>query len=134
MSKIFQIKEYNSFYSHDFICISETYLDSTILEEDKRFHPNRYNKLRADHPNNTKRGRVCICYKESRGVPEVKLSNLSQYVISEASLQNSKVYIGVVYRSPSQDSNVLLEFYLKMFYLTLMSFWVKLLQPTLCLP
>ena len=29
------MEEYNSLYSHDFICISETYFDSTILEGDK---------------------------------------------------------------------------------------------------
>ena len=29
------MEEYNSLYSHDFIYISETYFDSTILEGDK---------------------------------------------------------------------------------------------------
>ena len=42
MSKISQTEGYNSLYSHDFICISETYFDSTIFE-DKRFHLNGYN-------------------------------------------------------------------------------------------
>ena len=46
----------------------------------------------------------CIYYKESLGVREVKLSNLSQCVICEVSLQNCKGYIGVVYRYPCQDS------------------------------
>ena len=58
----------------------------------------------ADHPNNTKWGGVCIYYKESLGVWEVKLSNLSQFVICKVSLQNCKEYIGVVCKSPSQDS------------------------------
>ena len=38
----------------------------------------------------------CVC--------EVKLSNLSQCIICEVSLRNCKGYIGVVYRSPSQDN------------------------------
>ena len=54
LSKNSQIKAYNSLYSHDFICILETYFDSTVLKGDKSFHLNVYNLLRADHPNNTK--------------------------------------------------------------------------------
>ena len=60
LSKISQIEAYNSLYSHDFICISETYFDSTILEGNKSLHLNGYNLLRADHPNNTKQRGVCI--------------------------------------------------------------------------
>ena len=63
------------------LTLSETYFDSTILERDKSFHLNGYNLLRADHPNNTKQGGACMYYKESLGVCEVKLSNLSQCVI-----------------------------------------------------
>ena len=74
MSKISQNEAYNSLYSHDSICISETYSDSTILEGDKSFHLNVYNLLRADHSNSAKQGGVCIYYKESQGVREVKLS------------------------------------------------------------
>ena len=64
------MEPYNSIYSDDAICISETYFDSTILEGDKCFHLNGYNLLRADHPNNTKRGVTSIYYKESLGVRE----------------------------------------------------------------
>ena len=40
----------------------------------------------------------------------MKVSNLSQCVICEVSLQNCKGYIGVVYRSPSQDSTKIENF------------------------
>ena len=75
LSKISEIEAYRSLYSHDFICISETYFDSAILEGNKSFHLNGYNLRRADHPNSTKRRGVCIYYKEFLGVYEVKLSN-----------------------------------------------------------
>ena len=104
LAKISQIKVYRSLFNHDFICISETYFDSSALEGDRSFQLIGYNLLRADHPSNTKRRGVCIYYKESVCVWEVKLSNLSQYNICEVSLDNCKGYIGVVYRSPSQDS------------------------------
>ena len=103
MSKISQIEAYDWLYSQDFICILETYFDSTILEGDKGFHLNCYNLLRGGHPDNAKQGGICICYKESVGVGEVKLSNLSHCVICEVSLQNCKGHV-VVYRSPSQGS------------------------------
>ena len=77
-----------------------------MLERDKSFHLNGYTLLRADLPNNLKRGVVCIYYKESLGVRGVKLSNLSQCVICEVSWQNCKGDIGVVYRSTSQDYKI----------------------------
>ena len=62
-SKLTQLKAYISMYKHDFICLSETYLDSAtpanLLEIDV------YNLVLADHPNNIKRGEVYIYYKES---------------------------------------------------------------------
>ena len=114
MCKISQIEAYNSLYNYDFICISETYFDSSILEGDRNFQLNGCHLIRADHPSNTKRGGVCIYHKESLGVRLVKFSNLSQCIICEVFLQNCKGYIGVVYRSPSQD-NVEFENFLSNF-------------------
>ena len=61
--------------------------------------------IRADHPSNGKRGGVCIFYQETFGVLVVSISNLSECIISETSIQNNKGYIGVAYRSPSQDAH-----------------------------
>ena len=36
-SKITQLEAYNSLYKHDFVCISEMYFDSSILEGDSSF-------------------------------------------------------------------------------------------------
>ena len=59
-AKLAQLKVYNSIYKHDFICLSETYLDSAspknLLEIED------YNLVRADHLSNVKRGGVCIYY------------------------------------------------------------------------
>ena len=49
-------------YKYDFICLSKPYLDSSpddLLEIDG------YNLVCADNINNTRRGGVCIYYKES---------------------------------------------------------------------
>ena len=45
------------------MCLSETYLDSRI--PDSLLEIDGYNLVRADRPNNIKRGGVCIYYKES---------------------------------------------------------------------
>ena len=67
MCKISQMEAYNSLYNYNFICISETYFDSSILG-DRNFQLNGYHLIRADHPTNTKREGVCIYHKESLGV------------------------------------------------------------------
>ena len=43
---------------HDFICLSETYLDSST--PDGLLEIDGYILVRADHTNNIKRGGVCI--------------------------------------------------------------------------
>ena len=50
-------------YEHDFICLSETCFDSSILEGDSSFQLDGYKVIRADHLNNIKRGDVCIYHK-----------------------------------------------------------------------
>ena len=59
-------------YQHDFLYLSETYLDASV--PDSLLEIDRYNLVRADHPNDTKRGGVCICYKESLPVRTINLS------------------------------------------------------------
>ena len=62
-SKLTQLKAYNSIYKYDFICPLETYLDSSI--RDSFLNIEEYNLVCTDHPDNIKRGGVCIYYKES---------------------------------------------------------------------
>ena len=93
MWKISQIEAYNSLYNNDFICISEKYFDSSILEGDRNFQLNGYHLIKVDHLSNRKSGRAFIYHKESLGFRLVKLSNLSQCVVCE-----------VFYRSPSQHN------------------------------
>ena len=65
---------------------------------------------RVDHLSNTKRGGVCIYYKESLSVWALNLTNLSECIICEGLLQNCKGYIGAIYRSPSQSMAEFEEF------------------------
>ena len=59
------IETYNSNHKYDFICISETYLDSSVSDGDKELAMEGYNFIREDHSSNVKKGGVGIYYKES---------------------------------------------------------------------
>ena len=104
VSKTTQLEAFNSLYKHDFICISKTYFNSSILEWDSSFQLDGYKVIRVDHPSNTKRGGVCIYYEELLSIWALNVTNLSECIICEVSLQNCKEYIAVIYRSPSQNT------------------------------
>ena len=57
-SKLTQIKAYNSIYRYHFICLSETYLDSSI--PNNLIDIEGYKLISADYPDNIKIGGVCI--------------------------------------------------------------------------
>ena len=63
-----------------------------------------YKLIRSDHPSNTKRGGVCIYYKESLAVRLVDIISLHECLVCEVTVQNIKGYIAVMYRPPSQSS------------------------------
>ena len=58
--KIFLLKAYAAIHKFDIICLSETYLDSSIPTNNDNLDIDGYNLLCSDHPSNAKRGGVCI--------------------------------------------------------------------------
>ena len=58
MLKLSSRAAFNSIHEYDFICISETYLDSSVQSDDRDISITGYNLIRADHPCNNKRGGV----------------------------------------------------------------------------
>ena len=62
LNKLSLIIAYNTGQKFDIICISETYLISPV-NENFLLIPG-YHLLRADHPDNLKKGGVCLYYKE----------------------------------------------------------------------
>ena len=49
-----------------------------------------YKLIRSDHPSNTKRGGVCIYYKESLVVRLVDITSLPECLVCEVTIQNKK--------------------------------------------
>ena len=128
LSMTSQLEVYHSVYKHDFICIFETFFDSSVQEGDKNIQLDGYNFLRVDHPSNSKRGGVCIFYKETVGARMLKSLRFSECIICKASIQNYNGHVGVEYRSPNQDS-----FQFKNFCRILRNFYVALLLEILYL-
>ena len=62
-TKIALLKAYLSVQKFDIFCISETYLNSSITEDDESLQIRGYNLIRSDHPSNNKTGGIAIYYK-----------------------------------------------------------------------
>ena len=90
-SKITQLKAHNSIYKHDFNCLSETYLDSSTAL-DNSLQIEGYNLVRADHPNDVKRGGVCIYYRESLPVRVISIPYLKEAALLELVQNKKKLY------------------------------------------
>ena len=103
-SKVLALKAYNSNYKYDFICISETFLGASFESDDKDLMLDGYNLILSDHPSNTKMGGVCIYYEESLAVCLVYITFVLECLVCEATIQNKKGHVAVMYRSPNQSS------------------------------
>ena len=60
-AKLSLLRAYVSVHKFNIICLSETYLDSSI--DDESLEISGYYLIRSDHPSNKKRGGICIYYK-----------------------------------------------------------------------
>ena len=63
--KVGLLEAFNSINKFDIICVSESYLDSTFSSDRKDINIKGYKLVRADNPNNIKRGGVCAYFRES---------------------------------------------------------------------
>ena len=63
LAKLHILKAYVTVHKFDIICLSETYLDSSIPFDDNNLEISGYNLILSDHPSKNKRGGVYIYYK-----------------------------------------------------------------------
>ena len=102
-AKLSQISAYLSVHKFDILCLSETFLDSSILDDDPRLAIDGYNLIRCDDPSNSRKGGVCIYFKDH--LPLVRrpdLTILDEYLVCELRAGNKRLFFTVIYRSPSQ--------------------------------
>ena len=73
-NKLSLLEAYNTIHQYDILCISETYLDSSVSIDDTTLSHPGYNLARSDHPSNVKRGGVCLYYKENLSLRIINVS------------------------------------------------------------
>ena len=54
-----------------------------------------YNFIQSDHPSNTKRGGVCIYYKESLALCIVNITSLTECLVCEVTIQKKDMLLCV---------------------------------------
>ena len=104
-SKVSLLNAYTSLHSFDIICLSETYLDSSILSHDPNLEVQGYDLIRANHPSNVKRGGVCIYYKNHLPLKLTNINFLHECLTIELNIKNKLCVLVALYRSPSQSHN-----------------------------
>ena len=97
--------------NYDIICLSETFLNSSVQTNNDRISIDGYNLIRADPPSDSKRGGVCIYYKEH--IPLIKRDDicaLDNCLVTEIRSHGEKCFLICVYRSPRQNRDEFEDF------------------------
>ena len=84
--KLSLVHGYISINKFDIICLSETYLDSSISFNDGSLDVPGYTLVSADNPNNTKRGGVCIYNLNSLPLKVLDIQSSSECVTIEKNI------------------------------------------------
>ena len=103
-TKLSLLEGYINVNDIDIICLSETFLDSSIPIDDNRLSIFGYSMMRADHASSTKRGGVCLCSKDH--LPIIRrddISNLKECLVTEMIVKNERCLLAYLYRSPSRN-------------------------------
>ena len=102
------LEAYVTIHKFDIICLSETYLDSSIPVDDNNLDISGL--IRSDHPSNSKRGGVCIYYKNFLPLKVCDISLLDECIKSELKMGDKFCRFVALYRSPSQTQDDFLFF------------------------
>ena len=77
-SKLFLLKACIILHRFDIICLSETYLHSTIPNDNDKSQIHEYTLICSEHPSNIKHGGVCIYYKRSLPLKVINIGYLQE--------------------------------------------------------
>ena len=103
--KMSLLQAYSAINRFHIICLSETYLDNSYHTDDDQLTFPGYNLIRADNPNNIKRGGVCIYHRDSLPVKVINLNILNECLVCELSFGSQRVCLVSIYRTLSQSNN-----------------------------
>ena len=108
-SKLSLLRAYVSIHKFDIICLSETYLDSSI--DDESLEISRYYLIRSDHPSNKTRGGICIYYKNFLPLKVTGVRLLEECITFDLIISNKLSSFVALYRTPSQSQDDFATFY-----------------------
>ena len=94
---MFLIEGYVNVNDIDKIHSPEMFFDSPIPIDDSRLSISGYSMVWADHPGNTKRGRVCLSNKEHLSIiRRDDISNLTEYLVMEITIKKWTMVLHVL--------------------------------------
>ena len=103
--KLTILRAYITVHGFEVICLSETYLDSSILHDDDNLQISGYNLYNEDHPLNVKRGGVCIYYKISLPLKIKNIHYLQECINFEIKIKDKLCNFISLYPSPNQNQD-----------------------------
>ena len=102
---------YISINKIDIICLSETYVDSSISSDNDNVELPRYNLFRADNPTYTNRGGICIYYHNYLSLTVIGIQLLNECINFEIRIGGklcSFVYIDHLVKLKTSLKNLLI--------------------------
>ena len=88
------LQPYITHYNCNIICLSETFLNFSIHNDDNRIKIDGYNLIRSDHSSDSKKGWVYIYYKEHISLIEWDyICTLDNCLVTEIHSQNEKCFL-----------------------------------------
>ena len=92
------MEAYNAIYVFDIICLSMTFLNSSLQNDDDSLVLKENKLIRPDNPSDPKRGGVCIYFKESLPIKVLNITNLHECLVCELFLNGRRSYTVSLYR------------------------------------
>jgi hypothetical protein len=114
------IEGLDSCHHFDIFGICESFLTDKVSDNDLCINGFSPEPFRADCPDNTSHGGVCLYFKEHLPIKERKdLTALDETIVAEINLKRKKIFFVLSYRSPSKSSNPELADYISKLRTTL---------------
>ena len=90
----------------DILCLSKAFLNSDISCDDSNLQLPGFDLIRApDHPSNTKRGGVCIYYRNFLPLKLININYLNECITFEIKIGDKISSFFSLYRSPNQSED-----------------------------
>ena len=102
--KVSLLLAYMRTFNVDVFFITETFLDPSFCCDDPGLQIEGCKLERSDHPNNVKRGGICVYFKEHLPLRiRDDISILQECLVCEIKANQKTIFLSGIYRSPSQS-------------------------------